>query len=149
MAETFPPSYDSNPEHIETANLDMDVPNLTPANDGSQKPGIPEKEASSMVAEETMLTEPKHQDVNRLTTLWEDSWAPEIASCALAVLSLFAIVILLAMHEDAPLPRWPKLITINSLLAVFSTFFRMGLVLPLSEGSHHKFNLGTFAVLII
>lgn len=74
----------------------------------------------------------------RSTSMWHDSWVPELVSISLALLSLLAIIILLVIHKDKPLPKWPKMITINSLLAVFSTLLKMGLALPLSEGEYSQ-----------
>lgn len=57
----------------------------------------------------------------------------ELLSCVLAVVALAAIFITLAMHEDQPLPQWPKSISINSLVAVFKAILKAALLMPVAE----------------
>lgn len=86
----------------------------------------------------------KPSKANRLNKLWQESWTPEIVSCVLSILSLVAIVIVLALYQNQPIPNWPRLITINSLLSIFSTLLKIGIALPLSQGKrseHTRFKL--------
>ncbi|CAO2658212.1 Nn.00g059350.m01.CDS01 [Neocucurbitaria sp. VM-36] len=105
----------------------------------TQEPDTPLDIQIHTVAEESI---PPASDAKaarrRSTSMWHDSWVPELVSFSLAMLSLLAIVILLVIHKNKPLPKWPKMITINSLLAVFSTLLKMGLALPLSQGIGQK-----------
>ena len=60
-------------------------------------------------------------------------WLPEIISFLFAVVAFLAIVILLAVRKDKPLPNWPSLIGINSLVAIFSSVLRVALLFPVAE----------------
>lgn len=62
------------------------------------------------------------------------AWTPEIASVVLALLMLAAIVILLATRRGKPLPSWPSILGINSLVAIFSSVFKVALLFPVGEG---------------
>ena len=61
-------------------------------------------------------------------------WASEIASVVLAFAMLAAIVVLLTMRQDKPLPDWPSLLGINSLVAIFSSVFKVALLYSIVEG---------------
>ena len=63
-------------------------------------------------------------------------WLLEIASCLLACISFMAIISTLAVHQGRPLPEWPDLISINSLLAIFNTVLKGCLVMPVAEGMY-------------
>ena len=60
-------------------------------------------------------------------------WIFEILSLLLALAALAAIVITLELHHDRPLPRWPSLISINSLISIFTTILKACLLLPVTE----------------
>ena len=62
------------------------------------------------------------------------AWASEIASVVLAFAMLAAIVVLLTIRQDKPLPDWPSLLGINSLVAIFSSVFKVALLYPVVEG---------------
>src|SRR5207253_3218886 len=47
---------------------------------------------------------------------------------------LIAIVVLLTLRQDKPLPTWPSLLGINSLVAIFSAIFKVALLYPIVEG---------------
>ena len=66
-------------------------------------------------------------------------WAWEILSCCLSAGSLIAIIATLSVHDGRPLPQWPHLITINSLIATFTTIFKASMMMPIAEGYYgHK-----------
>ena len=69
-----------------------------------------------------------------LDSLGNRTWVIEIGSCLVSSIALAAVVTTLAMHQDKPLPQWPSLITINSLVAVFTAIMKAGLLMPVSEG---------------
>lgn len=62
------------------------------------------------------------------------AWTTEISSILIAILALSAIYITLVMHSDRPLPRWPSLISINSLIAIFTVILKATLMMPVAEG---------------
>ncbi|KAJ9611536.1 hypothetical protein H2200_004720 [Cladophialophora chaetospira] len=55
-------------------------------------------------------------------------------TCVLALAALAAIVITLALHEGKTLPKWPSMISINSLIAVFTAILKAAMLLPIAEG---------------
>lgn len=69
-----------------------------------------------------------------LNRIWSYAWVIEISSFFLAVLALAAIFITLAIHSDRPMPQWPKLISINSLIAIFTAVLKAALMMPVAEG---------------
>ncbi len=69
-----------------------------------------------------------------IRSLSRTAWLTEILSCVLALAALAAIVITLATHQDRTLPRWPSLISINSLIAIFTAIFKAAMLLPIAEG---------------
>lgn len=70
----------------------------------------------------------------RLKRLWSYAWVLEISSIGIAILALAAMYITLAMHRDQPLPQWPGMISINSLIAIFTVVLKVTLMMPLAEG---------------
>ncbi|KAK1672153.1 hypothetical protein BDP55DRAFT_771132 [Colletotrichum godetiae] len=70
-----------------------------------------------------------------LTIEWIWSvWWVEMFSSVLALECISAIMIILSIYRGQPLPHWPKLISINSLIAVFTAVFKAALILPVAEG---------------
>ncbi|KAF6827133.1 hypothetical protein CMUS01_09138 [Colletotrichum musicola] len=63
-----------------------------------------------------------------------ETWSIEIASSILALGCIAAVVILLSLHQGKPLPAWPKLISVNTLIAVFTAIFKASLIMPVAEG---------------
>lgn len=61
-------------------------------------------------------------------------WFLEILSILFALGCLIAIVIVLIVHQNNPLPSRPELLSINSLISVFTTFFKAALIMPVAEG---------------
>lgn len=61
-------------------------------------------------------------------------WLVELASLSLAYVSFGAIIITLLTHQDLPLPKWPSLISINTLVAVFTAIMKASMLLPIAEG---------------
>lgn len=65
--------------------------------------------------------------------IWSVWWV-EMFSSVLALECISAIVIILSVYRGQPLPNWPKLISISSLIAVFTAVFKAALILPVAEG---------------
>lgn len=63
-----------------------------------------------------------------------DYWVREILACILASLCLVAIVVVLAVHQGRSLPKQPKVISINTLIAILNAIMKTALVVPVSEG---------------
>jgi len=67
-----------------------------------------------------------------------EGWTAETCSFVFAVLSLLGLVVTLFVHQNKPLPQWPQLITINSIVSLFSLLMRAGVGLVLAEGAFTK-----------
>lgn len=52
----------------------------------------------------------------------------------LVLLAFAAIVTTLSVHQNRPLPQWPSMISINSLISVFTAILKAALILPVAEG---------------
>ncbi|KAF3045733.1 hypothetical protein E8E11_007451 [Didymella keratinophila] len=63
-----------------------------------------------------------------------EGWTAETCSFVFAILSLLGLVVTLFLHQNKPLPQWPQLITINSIVSLFSLLMRAGVGLVLAEG---------------
>lgn len=61
-------------------------------------------------------------------------WTAEVASCVFALAALAGLVVILRTHQDRPLPQWPQLVTINSIVSIFSLLMRAGVCYVLAEG---------------
>jgi hypothetical protein len=160
MEESLPSGDDRSAEHCNKAHLSVHDSHDLSRTEFTRSPRSPllcdeEQEYAKFIqaskgpsenllqplVEEIISPASENTEVHRLTQILQDTWALEMVSCGLAVLSLFAIIVLLALHQNEPLPNWPQLITINSLLSIFSTLLRIGLALPLSQGEcpEHSF----------
>lgn len=76
----------------------------------------------------------KKEKITSFVAYWEDKWAFEIFCCIFALLNLVAMIITLAAHQDKPLPQWPGLISINSLVSVFGALMKAAIAIPVAEG---------------
>lgn len=63
-----------------------------------------------------------------------NGWNFEILSCLLAVVALVGLVVTLWKHENRPLPQWPRIVTINSIISIFTLLIRTGVCFILAEG---------------
>lgn len=64
-------------------------------------------------------------------------WGLEIMSSLLALGCIAAIAIVLFLRDRKPLPDWPALISVNSLVAIFTALFKASLIMPIAEGLAH------------
>ena len=62
------------------------------------------------------------------------AWVWEAASYLLALAALVAIIVTLKTQDRKPLPKWPRLITINSLVSVFTSILKASMIMPIAEG---------------
>lgn len=76
----------------------------------------------------------KHDPVDVIKNAYSYAWSIEIASCFLACAAFSAIVITVAIHQDKPLPQWPRLISVNSLIAIFTALLKAAILMPVAEG---------------
>lgn len=69
-----------------------------------------------------------------LISLLDRPWLLEVTSLLVAWVALTAIIVTLAVHQGRPLPQWPQLISINSLIAIFTAILKASLIMPVAEG---------------
>jgi hypothetical protein len=62
------------------------------------------------------------------------SWTTETCSCFIALLALAGLIATLSSHQGKPLPQWPQLVTINSIISLFSLIMRACVGVVLAEG---------------
>jgi hypothetical protein len=67
--------------------------------------------------------------------LWMGSWTAETCSYILAIIALGGLVATLLVHQGKPLPQWPQLVTINSIVSLFSLVMRACVGVVLTEGN--------------
>lgn len=81
------------------------------------------------------MREPKslNKPIKYLQHVLKINWLPEVTSLILAIMALFATVILLTIRRDRPQPNWPSLLNINALIAIFSTILKAAILFTVSE----------------
>ena len=62
-------------------------------------------------------------------------WTTETCSYITSVLALAGLVATLLAHQNRPLPQWPQLVTINSIISLFSLLMRACVGVVLAEGT--------------
>ena len=67
--------------------------------------------------------------------LWRKSWTSETCSYIIATLALAGLVATLLVHQNKPLPQWPQLVTINSIISLYSLLMRACVGVVLAEGA--------------
>ncbi|KAI2483559.1 DUF3176 multi-domain protein [Pyrenophora tritici-repentis] len=71
---------------------------------------------------------------NGSSRMWKKGWTAETFSCIFALLALLGLVATLLAHQDKPLPDWPQIVGINSIVSIFSMLIRAGVGMVLAEG---------------
>ncbi|KAL9616257.1 MAG: hypothetical protein Q9160_008863 [Pyrenula sp. 1 TL-2023] len=64
----------------------------------------------------------------------EVTWLKEFLSLVVALIALAFIVMVLALHQDKTLPKWPSSISINSLVSILTSILKAAMMLPIAEG---------------
>ncbi|KAF6785203.1 hypothetical protein CSOJ01_15628 [Colletotrichum sojae] len=110
----------------------------------TQAPGVAQAEESQPLSGKP----PSHAEGslasssnNTKRSYWKTWWL-EVMSSFLALSCLIAMITILAIHQGQPLPNWPKLISINSLISIFTAVFKASLIMPIAEG------LGAFVAIL-
>lgn len=62
-----------------------------------------------------------------------DRWVLESLSCGMAVACLIAVIAILAVYQDKPLPTVPDAISINSWVSIFTAVMKAAVMLPVAE----------------
>ncbi|KAH6873136.1 hypothetical protein BKA58DRAFT_161492 [Alternaria rosae] len=71
---------------------------------------------------------------NAILRIWRKGWTAETCSCIFALLSLIGLIVTLTAHQNRPLPDWPQIVSINSIVSLFSMMIRAGVSMVLAEG---------------
>jgi hypothetical protein len=66
--------------------------------------------------------------------MWAKGWMAETCSYIVAILALTGLVVTLSAHHSRPLPQWPQLVTINSIISLFSLLMRACVGVVIAEG---------------
>src|SRR5271155_4090993 len=66
---------------------------------------------------DSLRVEPREIKPSWIRKIISNWWALELVSWVCSACCLTAIAVVLAMHNDAPLPRWPLHITINAFVS--------------------------------
>jgi hypothetical protein len=69
-----------------------------------------------------------------MSRIWAKSWTTEICSYFVAILLLDGLIATLSSHQSKPLPQWPHLVTINSIISLFPLIMRVCVGVVLAEG---------------
>jgi hypothetical protein len=69
-----------------------------------------------------------------VSRIFSYGWTAEVATCVFALLALAGLAVVLSRFEDRPLPDWPKLVTVNSIISIFALLIRASVGLVLAEG---------------
>ena len=75
---------------------------------------------------------------NLLCAFWDNSWAPELLSCLVAVLALSGLLLVLGIYQGRVLQDLPIKISINTLIAIFATIIKVSLAMPVAEGAYSR-----------
>lgn len=78
------------------------------------------------------------------TSIWGKSWTAETCSFIISILALAGLTATLLVHQNKPLPQWPQLVTINSIISLFSLLMRACVGVVLAEGMGHPLITGTY-----
>jgi len=73
--------------------------------------------------------------IETVSRTWRKSWAMETLSLFASVLTLAGLVSTLLVHQNRPPPQWPQLVTINSIISLFSLLMRAFVGVILTEGN--------------
>jgi hypothetical protein len=65
---------------------------------------------------------------------WRSSWTTETCSFIVSILALGGLIATLVAHQNKPRPEWPQMVTINSIISLFSLLIRACVGVVLAEG---------------
>jgi hypothetical protein len=61
-------------------------------------------------------------------------WWQAMAACAIMLCSLIAIILILGLHQNRPLPDWPLSITLNSLVSIMVVILKASMLALVTSG---------------
>lgn len=101
---------------------------LQPSNNSIQMEELRQVSRETSSSPLSSKAKPRHR-----LSIWHTWWL-EILSTLLAFGSLVAIVTILRVHENEPVPSWPGVISVNSLISIFTSILRASMIMPVAEG---------------
>ena len=73
--------------------------------------------------------------IEAVSRTWNKSWTLETLSLIASIVTLAGLVSTLLAHQNKPLPQWPQLVTMNSIISLFSLLLRACVGVILTEGN--------------
>lgn len=70
--------------------------------------------------------------IMRLKNYAHNWWLFELGALAISYMAMIALVIILKLYENEPVPRWPGHITLNALISVTSTIMKAAIAVPIT-----------------
>lgn len=67
-----------------------------------------------------------------VTRIFTNGWAGELLTWIVAAVSMVAVIIILAVFNNKPLPKWPYNISFNTLISIFAQISSTALLGPVS-----------------
>jgi Protein of unknown function (DUF3176) len=64
------------------------------------------------------------------------AWMWEVMSVVLAIVALIASIVVLGVYNGKTLPEWPRGITLNTVISIFSTALKALILVAVAEGSY-------------
>lgn len=99
------------------------------------KPAL--RNTSTTIANGVKTSFEKAADAWHITAaLWKKApaWTPETFNCIVALASLTGLVVTLLVQGNKTLPDWPKLVSVNSIVSIFSLSIRTAVCFVVAEG---------------
>lgn len=117
---------------------------FNPPEDFSGRASPTNSDLSSNLSSKTRRRPSTTGERHNKTRSWTQSvseWAYEIVWCLVSIVLLMALVIVLSVHNQRPLPEFPLGLTLNTITAILATASRSVAMLIISEGvSQLKWN---------
>lgn len=84
--------------------------------------------------------------LRKVSRMCNKSWTAETLSFIVSILILAGLVATLLKHQHKPLPQWPRLVNINSIILQFSLLMRSCVGVVLAEGIAQPPRSGAYVV---
>ena len=79
------------------------------------------------------VSEPRISGTQNPQVFGKRSWLFEVTGQLLAAVSLGILVVVLKVHQDKPIPKWPVGLTLNTIASIISTIFRSSLMISVTS----------------
>jgi hypothetical protein len=105
-----------------------------PENINIRPPSESSRESKQAKQPQVHVTQHGTRHPSALGRLFRKGWTAETCSCIFALLSLLGLVATLLAHQNKPMPEWPQIVSINSIISLFALLMRAGVGTVLTEG---------------